>query len=1174
MVLAAVLSTVMAIALFTTTQNSENLYFLGIAIAGFLGVVWERIRQKSAVSDTAVHQIQESEARLQLALKAAHMGIWNLNIITGETDWTVETEQLFGMVPGTFDGRHETFLHFVHPDDLEALEQVVQKAIQEHHIYHHEYRIIWADGSIHWIEGNGHAFYDANNQPVRMTGTIMDISDRKRIESSLQRQTRQEQGFNRVIQTIRNSLDLKTIFTTAAQEFTELLEMDGAAIIQYLPERQCLIILAEHLQSPESLPALELEISDEDNPIAERLKQGEILIIEDTRTFTDPVNPKIAQAVSKVACGWLILPLEVNGVVWGALAGHRSPPPLVLTEDEIDLARRVADQLAIAIQQANLYQQVQHLNQELEQRVQERTAALQESEEKFRQLAENINHVFCIEDTNGQILYTSPSYEDIWGQPVETLYQNSNAWLDAVHPEDRDRVITEVSTIRQHCQGEIEFRIIRPDGEIRWISDRSFPIHNPQGEIYRIAGLAEDITNRKTAEAALQISEQNLRTIFNNVSSMLFVVDVDGTLLDVNNRVLEHHKLNREQVLKYSIVDDYSAPDNPFHLRPDYWKKALAGETINFEWKARKPIDGTFFDTDITLNRIIWNGKSVILSTVVDISKRKAAEAALLISEQNLRTIFNNVSSHLLVHDLDGTLLDVNDRVLEFQEMDREQFLKLSIIEDCSAQDAAFHLLPDYWARAVAGETVHFEWKSRKPIDGTLFDSEITLTPIIWNGQAVILANARDVSEQQAALRERQQAELRLQRQAEADQLLATIAQTINQSIQLDEVLETCLEQIRQFLQCDRTVICRFDSDYNIFIELEVVSLPELSLSGQTIADPCFDRHWAERYRQGYITACNDTRSADILPCYAEFLAQIQVRANLAVAILQADQIWGMLIVHHCYAPRQWQTYEIDLLKQVGLQIGIASQKASLYKQLENQLAQKEVLLKEIHHRVKNNLQVISSMLWLQTEATKHPAVSRALEETRHRLRAMSLIHETLYQHGDVGRSNFHDYIRRLASTILAFFNVRSNQINLRFRLQPVVFNLETAMPCGLLLNELITNAIKHGFPNERQGEIFITLEQVLPPESQQPNVSTSSTSQNSQLPQKTPPKAGCQYILTIEDNGVGIPESLNIKKLKSLGLKIAYDLALQLEGKLELERSNGTRFRLTFSTLEYGKRF
>ncbi|MBE9207656.1 PAS domain-containing protein [Nostoc sp. LEGE 06077] len=892
----------------------RGLYFFGIAIAFGLGIVWERIRQKNAVCDTNLCQIQESEARLQLALKAAHMGIWNWNMLTGETNWTQETEHLFGMTPGTFDGRHETFLNCVHPDDRELLEQVVQKAIQEHKLYQHEYRIIWANGSIHWIESNGQVVYDNNNQPVRMTGTVIDISDRKFIQATLQRQTLQELAFNRVIQTIRNSLDIKIIFTTAVKEFTELLQMDGAAIIQYLPEQQYWKSLAEYLQSPESLSTFELEISDRDNPVAERLKQREILIIEDTRTFTDRVNPKVAQEVSQVSCGWFILPLEVNGIVWGSISAHKSPPPLLLTEDEIRLARWFADQLAIAIQQANLYQQVQQLNRELELRVQERTAALQESEEKFRQIAENINHVFYIEDKNEQIIYASPSYADIWGQTVDTLYQNSNSWLDAVHPEDLDRIIAERVILRKYHRGEIEYRIIRPNGEIRWISDRYFPIHNPQGEIYRIAGLAEDITHRK-------------------------------------------------------------------------------------------------------------------------------------------------------------------------------------------------------------------------------------------------------------------QAQLRLQRQAEADQLLATIAQMMNQSIKLDEVLATCLEQIRQFLQCDRVLVCRFASNYNILVELEAVSLPELSLFGQAIADPCFDQDWVERYHQGYITVCHDAQSPDIPPCYAKLLAQMQVRANIGVSILQAEQMWGLLMVHNCHTPQQWQPDEINLLKQLGLQIGIASQKASLYRQLENQLAQKEILLKEIHHRVKNNLQVISSMLWLQTEATNHPAVSQALEDTRHRLRAMSLIHETLYQQDNIGQSNFNNYIRRLARSILAFCSIHPEQIKLRFHLQPVVFNLETAMPCGLLLNELITNAIKHGFSDGRKGEICITLKQIFPAAAQH-TVATTLTFQEAPRPQKTPSQARSQYILTIQDNGAGIPESLNLKQLKSLGLKIAYDLALQLEGKLELERTSGTLFRLTFSALEYGKRF
>lgn len=259
------------------------------------------------------------------------------------------------------------------------------------------------------------------------------------------------------------------------------------------------------------------------------------------------------------------------------------------------------------------------------------------------------------------------------------------------------------------------------------------------------------------------------------------------------------------------------------------------------------------------------------------------------------------------------------------------------------------------------------------------------------------------------------------------------------------------------------------------------------------------------------------------------------------------------------------------------MQIGTASQKSSLYTQLENQLAQKEVLLKEIHHRVKNNLQVISSMLWLQTHAVNHPVVSKVLEDTRHRLRAMSLIHETLYQYGNVEQVGFHDYIQRLANSVLAVYSPRPGQITLHFHLQPVAFSLETAMPCGLLLNELVTNAIKHGFANRGKGEVWVSLEQVQRQRSDtEPVVPVASTTQAGSASARSPAKAVSRYILTVQDNGVGMPETLDIRALQSLGLKIAYDLALQLEGNLELERleSGGTRFRLSFAALEYVKRF
>ena len=160
---------------------------------------------------------------------------------------------------------------------------------------------------------------------------------------------------------------------------------------------------------------------------------------------------------------------------------------------------------------------LQQLNQELEARVAEGTAALRRSQEYLRQLTDNIESVFWMTNPDkNQMLYVSPAYERIWGSPLQKLYHSPQQWLEAIHPEERDRIVAALS---QQIRGEYdqEYRIIRPDGEIRWIRDRAFPIRDRAGEVYRIAGIAEDITQQKQIKQTLLLQERAIAASKNGI---------------------------------------------------------------------------------------------------------------------------------------------------------------------------------------------------------------------------------------------------------------------------------------------------------------------------------------------------------------------------------------------------------------------------------------------------------------------------------------------------------------------------------------------------------------------------------------------------------------------------------------------------------------------------------
>ena len=181
-----------------------------------------------------------------------------------------------------------------------------------------------------------------------------------------------------------------------------------------------------------------------------------------------------------------------------------------------------------------------------------------------------------------------------------------------------------------------------------------------------------------------------------------------------------------------------------------------------------------------------------------------------------------------------------------------------------------------------------------------------------------------------------------LQQRIDREQAITRIAQKVHGTLNLDEILHITVEEVRQFLHTDRAIVFRLEPDGTGTVMAESVGAKWISILSAQIYDPCFAESYVDRYRQGTVTAKADIHDDSISPCHLELLTQYQVKANLVVPILHEDQFWGLLIAHHCAAPRQWQPLEIDLLKQLSTQVSIAIRQAELYQQAQREIAERK----------------------------------------------------------------------------------------------------------------------------------------------------------------------------------------------------------------------------------------
>ncbi len=564
---------------------------------------------------------------------------------------------------------------------------------------------------------------------------VVDISDRKAAELALQQKAQRERALNQVIQAIRQSLDLNTIFATAVSEITHLLQADRTNVVQYLPDRQCWLIVASHRQQPDLPDVVGMQIPEAGNPFAARLKQLEIVKLESTDTLEDEINQRVAQTFPGA---WLLVPIVINSTIWGSFAVIKNQR-MSWSDEQVGLAQTVADQLAIAIQQAELYEH------------------LRISEAKLNDVLNNAIAAFCsfrvFANRDWIYDYYSTGSQAIYGYSPEELIADNQLWLSRVHPEDLERVILPLyDAIFNECTVTYEYRFYHKDESLRWHLATLTSRHNAVANCWIATVVTIDITERRRAEAALR----EMSTALGNAIEGISRLDTQGRYVSVNRAYAEMLGYQPDEMI--GMEWQRTVHPNDLEIAIAAYQQMLQQGKVEFEVRGIRKDGSTFYKQVVMVNA--YSQEQVVVGHHCfskDISERKRVEETLARELLRSKTLFDTSVDGIVVLDEQWNVIEANASFARMLGYSLEEVTCLNVTdwEAAWTQEAIRQKIAELQPCDRIFETIH----RRK--DGSTFPVEISSGTMMWDGQVVKVCICRDISD-------RKQAQIELQQAAEA----------------------------------------------------------------------------------------------------------------------------------------------------------------------------------------------------------------------------------------------------------------------------------------------------------------------------------------------------------------------------------------------------------------------
>lgn len=759
--------------------------------------------------------------------------------------------------------------------------------------------------------------------------------------------------------------------------------------------------------------------------------------------------------------------------------------------------------------------------------------ALKGSEIKYRNLVKNSPLAIT------RLLIRSNKYEFVndefikqSGYTLEEFNALSNEeYYDTIHPDDRDNVIREYSRwIKSGCKGlkNLVYRIKNKRNELIWLDSFHYADILPDGTIEAVNQIYFNLNKQKEYEEILTESKQYLDAFFQQSMDGIFIAKIalpvkwekgktnEKQLDNIINNVkivranmpfANQYGMNPDDILKLK-TETYFGGNNTETKKK--WKTLLDKGFMHSMDYYTKP-DGSSIYIEGDYYCLYDSKKDFIgyLGIQRDMTDRKNYEEKLKLSEEKFRAVAESMPAQVVIFQ-DNRFVYANPYSEILTGYKTQEILKKNFWD--LVHDDFKLTAKERGEKRLKGETVpdNYEMKiitKNKEVKWLNYSARI----IEYNGKKAVLGIATDITESKKA----------------------------QDKIRLSE------EKYRNFVEHSSEGIFRLEFKKPISVELAADEQVELIKKNVFIAE------------------CNSVFAR----MYDENTPERMIGKNVSeLKYLNPDSNARILkFVTQEYNVIEDETVEYDengrekffvinisgvieggnLTSIWGVQRDISEKKRS-EEALKRSLIEKDILLKEIHHRVKNNLQIVTSLLKLQAGYVNDEKVKQLFRESQNRVQSMSLIHQKLYQTKDLAHIDFKEYIETVTIHLQHSYGILEDRVKIFTDVKNMVMSIDNAIPAGLIINELVSNSLKHAFPGGRNGSIFI-------------NAAYDEYNK--------------EYWLLVRDDGIGMKQKPDIENSSSFGLKLVNTLVKQLEGIIEIVISGGSEFRIHFRSADYKER-